>query len=590
MVEQHSIGTWIPDLPDQRDRLYRVSEVKGKLPSSVDLRDKCPPVYDQGALGSCTANAIGATIEFDRLKQGLDDFTPSRLFIYYNERDIEGTVSVDSGAMIRDGIKSVNIMGACSEKTWPYDISKFTQRAPMPAYMEGAEHEAISYERIPRDLFVMKSCLASGYPFVFGFTVYDSFETQEVATTGEVPLPDSEEKVLGGHAVMACFTKDTKISLLNGEEKSFEQLIKEKLNSFWVYSCDEKGNIVPGLAHSPRKTGEKRPILKITLDNNEQIKCTENHLFMLRDGSYKEAINLSIGESLMPLYRRKSTTEGMKGYDMFWNNNKKKYELTHRYIYAFMNGGKYEDEVVHHIDFNKLNNNPDNMVGMTWKDHTKLHNEQVKLLEGYSKSEQGRLKSKELMEKLWSNNEWNKKTREQNKLNGEKSQLKFSILRSKKKLSIKEFILREVNKIDKKKTIAINNLKNHNEGVSKGIIKPTEKQIQARRINGKNNLSKERRSIIAKQLNEKRWNHKIVNIEKTGQEDVYDITVEKYHNFALSAGVFVHNCGYDDSTQRFIVRNSWSDGWGKKGYFTMPYEYLTNSDLSDDMWRITIVT
>jgi C1A family cysteine protease len=200
---------WIPDLPDRRDLLYSVSEVKGKLPSSVDLRDKCPPAYDQGALGSCTANAIAAAIEFDRLKQGLDDFTPSRLFIYYNERDIEGTVSVDSGAMIRDGIKSVNIMGACSEKTWPYDLSKFTQRAPMPAYMEGAEHEAVSYERIPRDLFIMKSCLASGYPFVFGFTVYESFESQEVAQTGEVPLPDSEEKVLGGHAVVAVGYDDS---------------------------------------------------------------------------------------------------------------------------------------------------------------------------------------------------------------------------------------------------------------------------------------------------------------------------------------------------------------------------------------------
>src|SRR3954469_8237492 len=90
---------WVPDIPDARDFLYSAPEpVLSKMPTKVDLRPKCPPIYDQGQLGSCTANAIGAAFEFDQMKQGLQDFMPSRLFIYYNERAIEGTIDSDSGA------------------------------------------------------------------------------------------------------------------------------------------------------------------------------------------------------------------------------------------------------------------------------------------------------------------------------------------------------------------------------------------------------------------------------------------------------------------------------------------------------------
>src|SRR5690242_13868381 len=96
---------WVPDLPDHRDHLYAAPIVHlQSLPRSVDLTAACPPVYDQGQLGSCTANAIAGAIQFDRRKQGVSDFTPSRLFIYYNERDLEGTVDSDSGAQIRDGV------------------------------------------------------------------------------------------------------------------------------------------------------------------------------------------------------------------------------------------------------------------------------------------------------------------------------------------------------------------------------------------------------------------------------------------------------------------------------------------------------
>ena len=196
---------WIPDLPDQRDHLYAApAPVLKKLPPSVDLRPRCPPVFDQGSLGSCTANAIGNAYRFDLLKQrGSKNFVPSRLFLYYNERVIEGTVENDSGAMLRDGIKTLARQGVCSERAWPYDLSRFADKPPSAAYREGLDHQALSYQRLVQDAWQMKGCLASGYPFVFGFSVYESFESAAVARTGRMPMPASSERVIGGHAVLA---------------------------------------------------------------------------------------------------------------------------------------------------------------------------------------------------------------------------------------------------------------------------------------------------------------------------------------------------------------------------------------------------
>ena len=208
----HGAYGWVRDLPDMRDFAYSAPLLRFPrgLPASVDLRPECPPVYDQGQLGSCTANAIGGAIEFDQIKQGTKAFTPSRLFIYYNERAMEGTIQQDSGAQIRDGIKSVGTLGAPPETDWPYVIDRFKQRPPLPAYRD-AKHDVVSsYSRVAQDLTQMRGCLASGFPFVFGFTVYDSFESQQVADTGAVPMPGQDEQVVGGHAVVAVGYDDQK--------------------------------------------------------------------------------------------------------------------------------------------------------------------------------------------------------------------------------------------------------------------------------------------------------------------------------------------------------------------------------------------
>ncbi len=218
-IKQRKIARygWSPDLPDQRDHVYSAPLPKiGPLPAKMDLRKQCPAVYDQGQIGSCTANAIAAAIEFDLLKQKAADFVPSRLFIYFNERNMENTVATDSGAQIRDGVKSVNKLGVCPEPEWPYIATPadpntnvwppaaVPAQKPSPAcYKDALNHQVVSYQRVNTDLAQMKGCLAAGYPFVFGFTVYDAFESAAVAQTGVLNMPASTEQVVGGHAVLA---------------------------------------------------------------------------------------------------------------------------------------------------------------------------------------------------------------------------------------------------------------------------------------------------------------------------------------------------------------------------------------------------
>ncbi len=194
---------WVPQLPDLRDAQFKIAPVTS-LPSSVDLTTKpdMPPIYDQGQLGSCTGNAIAGAVDYDNHKNTGDFLTPSRLWIYYQERVIEGTVAQDAGGQIRDGVKSVAQLGVCPETDWPYDIATFAKKPPKKDYTDALKDRVLTYEAVTQELFALKSVLASGLPVVFGFTVYASFESQAVATSGVVPMPSPSEKVVGGHAVV----------------------------------------------------------------------------------------------------------------------------------------------------------------------------------------------------------------------------------------------------------------------------------------------------------------------------------------------------------------------------------------------------
>ncbi|MFH0855078.1 MAG: C1 family peptidase [Candidatus Omnitrophota bacterium] len=199
MLKQYG---WLPDIPDKRDLLYSSIKPRIKLLPKVDLRKNCPQIERQGNLGSCTACALAGNIEY---LDNLLDFIytdVSRLFIYYNERALEGTQDYDAGASLRDGIKSLRKTGYCWEASWPYKIVFFSRKPPVRCYREARQHCIQSYHRI-NNLREMLVCLSQGYPFVFGFTVYESFEGPAVKRTGIANMPEKGERVLGGHAVMA---------------------------------------------------------------------------------------------------------------------------------------------------------------------------------------------------------------------------------------------------------------------------------------------------------------------------------------------------------------------------------------------------
>ena len=215
---------WVRDKIDTRDYKYQVTSMS--QPNTVDLRTYCSPIENQGNLGSCTGNAVAGAIELlnKRLKKQTD---VSRLFIYYYERLIEGTINYDSGAYIRDGIKACYKYGAPLENLWPYDIAKFKNQPSSTAITDAAKRKVTLYERIA-DHNGCLDALSNGYPVIIGFDVYQSFVTNTVAKTGVMPYPNTRtEGLLGGHAV-----------LLVGYNKSKQQYI---VRNSWGTNWGDKG-------------------------------------------------------------------------------------------------------------------------------------------------------------------------------------------------------------------------------------------------------------------------------------------------------------------------------------------------------------
>jgi C1A family cysteine protease len=189
------------DAPDPRDHTFAISRRK-KHAERVDLRGGAP-IYNQKTLNSCSANAIAAAIRFDHLRAGnRRALNPSRLFLYFNERSIEGCIPKNVPVSLRDGYKTLARVGICAEQHWPYRVRHFAHHPPSECYDHAAAHRAVRYMRLKQDLRHIRECLADGYPFTAGITVYPSFETNRVKRTGSVPMPKRGEKLLGGHAVL----------------------------------------------------------------------------------------------------------------------------------------------------------------------------------------------------------------------------------------------------------------------------------------------------------------------------------------------------------------------------------------------------
>jgi C1A family cysteine protease len=190
----------MPDVPDARDVHYVAAVDTANLPESVDLRPLCPAVYDQGNLGSCTANAIGAAIEYNQMQTGKQSFVPSRLFIYYNERVLEGSIKQDAGAMIRNGIKTVVRLGAPPEEVWPYDESAAFAQPHPDAYAAAKLDLVTVYSRVGQTLPLMQACLVEGFPIVFRYTCFPSMD--HTWDDGVIPMPGPTEPEDGGHCML----------------------------------------------------------------------------------------------------------------------------------------------------------------------------------------------------------------------------------------------------------------------------------------------------------------------------------------------------------------------------------------------------
>jgi C1A family cysteine protease len=197
---------WKPELPDARDRAFNVKralrKIRRNIPSKVDWRDdpRFPSLTAQGNLGSCVPHGVGFGFKWRQRLLGLPDFDPSRLFIYYEGRKMEGTVNYDSGLYIRDGLKVANKLGAPHEELWPYEIGRYRQMPPQAAYVDGERHQAIGYESVPVKMPEVKIALAAQHFVIMGFTVYTSFF--DTGSNGFVRDPNpAKERVEGGHCM-----------------------------------------------------------------------------------------------------------------------------------------------------------------------------------------------------------------------------------------------------------------------------------------------------------------------------------------------------------------------------------------------------
>ncbi|HPN33469.1 MAG TPA: C1 family peptidase [bacterium] len=244
---------WLPDYPDFRDysldhavvkpllkKIQPPLQNKKPLPAKVDLRQWCSAVEDQGSLGSCTAQAGAGLVEYF-IKRSFDkEEEVSRLFLYKATRNLMHQ-SGDTGAFIRTTMGALVLFGVPPEEYWPYQIAEFDKEPPAFCYAFAQNYQTISYYRFDSPnlakktlLQNIKAGLVSGLPAMFGFTVFNSISQAE--KNGDIPFPAVDEKIIGGHAVVAVGYDDKrKIVHPNrrGEKSTGALLIRNSWGKTW---------------------------------------------------------------------------------------------------------------------------------------------------------------------------------------------------------------------------------------------------------------------------------------------------------------------------------------------------------------------
>lgn len=192
------------DKKDLRDFKYS-APIAITVPTSADIRNLCPPIYDQGQEGSCTANA-GCAARI--MLNGTTSLTLSRAFLYYEERNLENSTMIDSGASLRDLCRALKAYGVCEENLMQYNDKRYTDVPSSQALSNALKYRINSYENLSSLADIKKSISIDKTPVLLGMSVYESMESATVAKTGKLPLPKSTEKNLGGHAVLIVGYQD----------------------------------------------------------------------------------------------------------------------------------------------------------------------------------------------------------------------------------------------------------------------------------------------------------------------------------------------------------------------------------------------
>ncbi|CAE7858814.1 unnamed protein product [Symbiodinium microadriaticum] len=548
------------------------SQIKRKGEGEKEIVDLRPmnggfPIFDQGHLGSCTANALAAAFHFTLHKMTVEnhkdfaDFTPSRLFIYYNERLVEGSVNQDAGAMLRDGIKTMSKVGVCPESVWKYDDQHdfFKQQPDEKSYELAQKCKVVGYARVAQDLSQFKMCIKNGYPFVFGFAVLSSFQTAEVARTGKMVMPQATDQQLGGHAVCAvgyddfqqCFIVRNSWGEGWGDKGYFympyEYMCHPALaHDFWAI------NWVEGFKNTRKGEPTCLGIVYGKLENimeerqstcgqgSDNLNSTSALQAFFEDMPDHRDLHVTFPKVEAPTTIKKKA-EGQKeivdlrpmngGFPIF--NQGHLGSCTANALAAAFHFTLHKMEVENHKDF----------ADFTPSRLFIYYNE--RLVEGSVNQDAGAM-------------------------------------------------IRDGIKTMSKVGVCPESVWKYDDGPTFFKQEPNQQAYdiaQKCRVMGY--------ARVAQDLSQFKMciksgypfvfgfavlsSFQTAEVARTGKMVMPQATDQQLGGHAVCA------VGYDDFQQCFIVRNSWGEGWGDKGYFYMPYEYICHPSLASDFWAINWV-
>jgi len=502
------------------------------------------------------------------------------------ENDAVGRMAivVSGGALTQQSVQDI--------RTFVNREGKGVEKAHRVMVLQAEPRRVISSKGVGTKIDVVP--LTVGISEDASFGTYRSANDEEVREASGLSSPFFTSEGVN----RACLVGDTRLPLLDGRTLTMRELADEHADEkFWVYACDGS-RIVPGYAHSPRKMRDDAQLVEVLLDNGESIKCTPDHLFMLRDGSYKEAQKLSFGDRLMP-FRQKIPTSGFNMGHRFYKMLTKGWETVHAMVARESFGyAPSADTVIHHRDLNKLNNVPDNLTAETPSSHAAIHMAQRMENEEFCRkaeearkagwarwaaenpekvSQIARTASDALREK-WADDEFRERMiKIFCEARSSDDCRRAFVQRMRPIITSPEFVLRLTDRVralwkspafrEKQRAAVSNAVKDRWSTYEDEKSRALQPMRDARRNDdvtfaqiccaaARSSSWKElcgavgaSRSRVVRILrdndttyeNLKRDNHRVVSVSDAGTADVYDITVDDYHNFATMAGVFVHN-------------------------------------------------